>query len=69
MGFVESSCIFVLCVLCNRRARICSEFCVRVWSAPGAGTGRGTVFLVCAGLTGVVKLDENSLVTIVDITK
>ena len=45
------------------------QSCVRVWSATGAGKGRDPAFLVYAGLSWVLKLDKNALVTLVPMPK
>ena len=50
-------------------ARICSELCVRVGSSTGAGTARDPVLLACAGLSLVLKLDEDALVALVSMPK
>ena len=41
--------LLILCLVSNRRRWFCSESCVRVWSACGAGTGRDPVFLADLG--------------------
>ena len=60
-------CFSVCCAIAA--AHICYETCVRVRFTPGAGTERDSVFLVCADLTRVLKLDENTLVAFATTTK